>query len=120
MRKFLVFGLAVGMLFVALILPPLTGAKKNERARKRIDQEKLSNDKAAREWNSKVQSAQAVNFGISPTVRELAAAQERLSPGQARRTRIKNHEEVIEKSRELNISGGKGGRVEFLQEDVAE
>ena len=55
MRKFLVFGLAVGMLFVALIVPPLTGAKKNERARKRIDQEKLSNDKAAREWNPKVQ-----------------------------------------------------------------
>ena len=120
MRKFLVFVLAVGMLFVALILPPLTGAKKNERARKRIDQEKLSNDKAAREWNSKVQSAQAVNFGISPTVRELAAAQERLSPGQARSTRIKNHEEVIEKSREQNISGGKGGRVEFLQGDIAE
>ena len=120
MRKFLVFGLAVGMLFVALILPPLTGAKKNERARKRIDQEKLSNDKAAREWNPKVQSAQAVSFGISPTVRELAAAQERLSPRQARSSRIKNHEEVIEKSREQNVSSGKGGRAEAQEGDVAE
>ena len=120
MRKFLVFGLAVGMLFVALILPPLTGAKKNERARKRIEQEKLSNDKAAREWNPKVQSAQAVSFGISPTVRELAAAQERLSPRQARSSKIKNHEEVIEKSREQNVSGGKGDRAEAQEGDVAE
>lgn len=120
MRKFLVFGLALGMLFVALILPPLTGAKKNEKARKRIDQEKLSNDKAAREWNPKVTSVQAVNFGISPTVRELSAAQERLSPAQARRVPVKNHEELIEKAREQTVSGGKGGRAELGEYDVFE
>ena len=120
MRKFLVLGLAFGMLFVSLILPPLTGAKKNEKARKRLDQEKVSNDKAEREWNPKVQSAQAVNFGISPTVRELAAAQERLSKAQARRVQIKNHEEVIEQAREQNLSSGKGIRVETRENDVAE
>ncbi|MGI8918726.1 MAG: hypothetical protein ACR2H6_08995 [Pyrinomonadaceae bacterium] len=120
MRKFLVFGLAVGLLFVALILPPLTGAKRNEKARKRIDQEKLANDKAAREWNPGVMSAQAVNFGISPTVRELAAAQERLSPAQARRAPVKNHEELIEKAREQSISGGKGGRAESREDEVSE
>ncbi len=120
MRKFLVFGLALGLLFVALIVPPLTGAKRNEKARKRIDQEKLANDKAAREWNPKAMSAQAVNFGISPTVRELAAAQERLSPAQARRAQVKNHEELIEKAREQSISGGKGGRADAREYDVTE
>ena len=120
MKKFLVFGLPVGMLLVVLILPPLTGAKKNEKARKRIDQEKLFNDKAAREWNPKVTSAQAVHFGISPTVRELAAAQERLSPAQARKARVKNHEELIEKAREQTISGGKGGRAELREHEIAE
>jgi subtilisin-like proprotein convertase family protein len=115
MRKSLVFGIAAGLLFVALILPPLTGAKKNNKAAKRINQEKLDFDKAAREWNPKVQAGQAVNFGVTPTLRELAAAQETLSPRQARQTKIKNHEELIEKAREQSL-GGKGGRVESRED----
>lgn len=105
MRKLLVLALAIGLFGVALILPPLTGAKKNDKARKLMDQQKVDNEKVAREWNPNLQVSQAVNFGLSPTVRELAAAQETLSRREAGRVKVKNHEELIEKKREENIVG---------------
>ena len=117
MRKFLVIGLAVGLFVVALILPPLTGAKKNDKSRKQIDQQKQDYDRAAKEWNPNVQSAKAVGFAVTPTVRELAAAQETLSPKDARRVKVRNHEEVIEKVRELGLSGGKGGGAQTREDE---
>jgi hypothetical protein len=117
MRKFLVLGLTVGLFVVALILPPLSGAKKNDKAKRRIDQEKLANDKAAREWNPNPQTMRAVNFAVTPTVRELAAAQETLTARQARRVTIKNHEELIEKVREKNLPVEKGSRVESQEDE---
>ena len=117
MRKLLVVALVIGLFVVALILPPLTGAKKNDKARRLGEQQKLNDDKAAREWNPNVQSARAVHFGLTPTVRELAAAQETLSLKDAKRVKVKNHEEVIEKVRELSISGGKGDSVEAREDE---
>ena len=117
MRKVLVIGLAVGLFVVALILPPLTGAKKNDKSKKQIDQQKLEDDRAAKEWNPNVQSAKAVGFAVTPTVRELSAAQETLSPKDARRVKVRNHEEVIEKVRELGLSGGKGAGVQTREDE---
>ena len=120
MRKFLVLGLAIGLFVAALILPPLTGAKKNDKARKRADQQKVDNEKAAREWNPNAQVSQAVNFGLSPTVRELAAAQETLSRKEARRVKVKNREELIEKAREASIVGKRGSAQPREDEEVRE
>ena len=82
MRKFVVFALAVGLFVVALILPPLTGAKRADKTRRQVSQQKMRVDYASK---LTPQTSRAVNFAVTPTVREIAANQRAPQPFKYRR-----------------------------------
>ena len=71
MRKLLWLCLTFALLLAGLILAPLSGATKNGHSNRDLQDVKI----AAQQMSSRPRSFKAVNFGVSPTVRELAQAQ---------------------------------------------
>ncbi|MCA1616092.1 MAG: carboxypeptidase regulatory-like domain-containing protein [Acidobacteria bacterium] len=117
MRKFWVFGLTSALLLVSLALPPLSGAA--PQAGKRVAAGAAKKKQASKAAAS-AETYRAVNFGVSRTVRELAAAQPTLSKEQAALEGIKSKKDLIERRLAFNTGGSKAARRVEAEQQVRE
>ena len=93
MRKVLLLSLTFSVVLAALILAPLSGAKKNVASNNRVLPDKLTQAKQS----SAAQVVKAVSFGESKPVRDLPRTRvKNPSPG------VKDREEMLEEKREKN------------------
>ncbi len=107
MRKFWALGITSALLLVALALPPLSGASKTDKRDKRGVSAPAKIKQGSADAGVSAQTYEAVNFGVSRPVRELAAAQPTLPAGQAAAQGIKDKKEIIERKRAFNTGGQK-------------
>ena len=109
MKKFYIFLLILVVVLTALVLAPLSGASRNERSKRREASKRFA--RGIQEQSPKPQSYQAVFFGESPTIRELAAAEAKQAASTSEKEPI-DHEKYIEQQREKNSKGVQRERIE--------